>query len=95
MGWHAVPAEWRAVAWLAEALLLTAAFYALKVPELPILSQALTLAALVFWFADFGLRRNHPQWFVPAFIIAGTLAFIHWWQRQESLAVRLDERNEP
>src|SRR6185295_16884864 len=76
-----------------EALLLTAAFYPSRISELPIFSQALTLAALVYWFVDFALRRNHPQWFIPAAIIAGALAFIHWWQRQKSLAVRLDERN--
>jgi hypothetical protein len=93
VAWHAVPEQWRSVTWMLEALLLIAAYYVLRLPELPIFSQALTLAALVYWFVDFALRRQHPQWFIHASVIAGTLALIHWWQRQKSLAVRPDERN--
>jgi len=91
--WHTVPEQWRGIAWMLEALVFTAAFYVLRLPELPIFSQVLTLVALLYWFVDFALRRDHPQWFIPGAIIAGTLAFIHWWQRQNSLAVRRDERH--
>src|SRR6185295_4867298 len=37
--WRLVPMEWRAVAWMIEAVLFTAGFYALRISELPIFAQ--------------------------------------------------------
>ena len=91
--WHAVPEQWRAVAWMIEAVALTVAFYALRIPELPIFSQALAVAAQGYWFFQFALRPERPSWLVPATLVAGTLALSHWWQRQKPLAVRADVRN--
>ena len=70
--WHAVPEPWRAVAWMIGAVVLTAGFYALRIPELPIFSQALAVAAQGYWFLQFALRQERPAWIVPASLIAGT-----------------------
>ena len=91
--WHAVPEPWRAVAWMIGAVALTVGFYALRIPELPIFSQALALAAQGYWFFQFALWQERPDWLVPASLVAGTLALSHWWQRQKSLAVAAEWRN--
>jgi uncharacterized membrane protein len=84
--WHAVPEQWRAVAWMIEAVTLTALFYAFRISELPLFAQALAVAAQGYWFFEFALRQNRPHWLVPATLIGGTLALSHWWQRQKRLA---------
>ena len=91
--WHAVPDEWRAVAWMIEAVALTAAFYALRIPELPIFSQALAVAAQGYWFFEFAVRPSRPHWLVPATLVGGALALSHWWQRQRRLALNVEVRN--
>jgi uncharacterized membrane protein len=91
--WHAVPEAWRAVAWMIEAVAFTALFYAVRIPELPLFSQPLVIAAQGFWFFEFALRQNKPHWLVPATLVGGTLALSHWWQRQRRLALQADWRN--
>ena len=91
--WRVVPESWRAVAWMIEAIALTALFYAVRIPELPIFSQALAVAAQGFWFFEFALRENKPHWLVPATLVGGTLALSHWWQKQSRLALMTDVRN--
>lgn len=91
--WHAVPGEWRAVAWMLEALLLTASFYVLRMPDVPVLAQGLAVAAQGFWFFQFALNANRPHWLVPATLVGGTLVLSHWWQWQKRLAVHRDVRN--
>ena len=91
--WRAVPENWRAVAWMVEALALTAAFYALRIPELPVFSQGLAVAAQGLWFFQFALQQGRPHWTVPAALVVGTLALSHWWQRQKPIAIRADMRN--
>ncbi len=91
--WHAVPESWRAVAWMIEALILTALFYGVRIPELPLFSQTLALGAQGYWFFEFALRQQRPHWLVPATLVAGSLALSHWWQRQKQLALLPDMRN--
>ena len=91
--WHAVPEHWRPVAWMIEALLLTTLFYAVRIPEIPLFSQALALLAQGFWFFEFALRQSRPHWIVPATLVAGSLALSHWWQRQKRLQLLPDLRN--
>jgi len=91
--WHAVPEPWRAVAWMIEAVGFTALFYAVRIPELPLFSQPLALAAQGFWFFEFALRQNRPHWLLPGALVGGTLALSHWWQRQRRLALLPDLRN--
>lgn len=91
--WHAVPDEWRAVAWMIEAVALTGIFYVLRISELPLFAQALAVAAQCYWFFEFALRQNRPHWLVPVTLVAGTLALSHWWQRQRRLALLTDARN--
>ncbi|HWN97468.1 MAG TPA: DUF2339 domain-containing protein, partial [Methylomirabilota bacterium] len=91
--WHAVPENWLAVAWMIEGVAFTALFYAVRLPELPLFSQALAIAAQGYWFFEFALRQNKPHWLVPATLVSGTLALSHWWQRQRRLALVNDMRN--
>jgi uncharacterized membrane protein len=91
--WHATPVEWRPVAWMIEALLLTASFYILRIPDVPVLAQGLAVAAQGFWFFQFALRANRPHWLVPATLVGGTLILSHWWQRQKRLTVSRDLPN--
>jgi uncharacterized membrane protein len=91
--WRAVPGQWRAVAWMLEAVALTFAFYVVRIRELPILAQALAIAAQGYWFFEFALRQERPHWAVPTALIAGTLALSHWWQRQERVSVGREARN--
>ncbi len=91
--WRAVSEDWRAVAWMIEAVAFTALFYAVRLPELPLFSQALAICAQSYWFFEFALRQNKPHWLVPATLVTGTLALSHWWQRQRCLAFVNDMRN--
>jgi hypothetical protein len=91
--WHAVPEQWRAAAWMIEAVILTALFYVVRLPEVPVLSQALALAAQCYWLFEIALRQATPHWLVPAMLVGGTLALSHWWQRQSRLAIVNDIRN--
>jgi hypothetical protein len=85
--WHATPEPWQPVAWMIEAIAFTALFYALRIPELPILSQALALAAQCYWFFQFSLRQ-HPDWNAPATLIGGTLALAFLGHHQKNIFVR-------
>ncbi len=91
--WRTVSGPWVSVAWMIEALLFTAAFYALRVPELPLFSQALCIVAQGYWFFEFALRQGRPHWAIPVALVSGTLALSHWWQRQKRLIVMPDFRN--
>ena len=91
--WHAVPEPWRAAAWMIEAVAFTVLFYSVRIPELPLFSQPLAIAAQAFWFFEFALRQNKPHWLVPATLVGGTLALSHWWQRQCRLTLQADLRN--
>ena len=93
MTWQAVPAPWVPVAWMLEAVVLTAAFYALRIPELPVFAQVLAVGAQGCWFFEQALRQARPPWLVPAALIGGTLALSHWWQRQTRLSLGLELRN--
>jgi len=91
--WHATPREWLPVAWMLEAVALTASFYVLRIPDVPVLAQGFAVAAQGLWFFEFALRRDKPHWLVPAALIAGTLALSHWWQRQKRLTFSRDTIN--
>jgi hypothetical protein len=91
--WHATPRESLPVVWMIEAVLLTASFYVLRVPDVPVLAQGLVVAAQGLWFFEFAMRAERPHWLVPATLVAGTLLLSHWWQRQKRLAVDRDVRN--
>ena len=93
--WQAVPEPWRAVALMIGAVTLTACFYGLRIPELPICSQALTLVAQGYWFFQFGLKQESLAWIVCASLVAGAVALSHWWQRQQSIPVAGEWRNVP
>ena len=91
--WHGVPEEWRAVAWMTEAVGLTAFFYVIRLSELPLFAQTLAVLAQGFWFFEFALRQQRPHWLVPGVLICGTLALSHWWQRQKYVALQTELRN--
>ncbi len=91
--WHAVPAPWIPVAWMLEAVVLTASCYVLRIPELPVFAQVLAVAAQGYWFFEHALRSARPPWLVPTALIGGTLALSHWWQRQSRLSLGADLRN--
>lgn len=68
-----------------EALLLTAAFYLLRLRELPLFGQVFLVLAQALWIFE-ALDHHAPEpWWNPATVIAVTLVLASWWQRQKSL----------
>jgi uncharacterized membrane protein len=66
----------------AEALGLTFSIYALRVREVPLLSQGLMLVAQVAWLLNRVDRSESLPWWDPALLIGMSLALSHWWPRQ-------------
>ena len=70
------------IALAAEALLLTASIYLLRVRELALFGQTLLLAGHCAW--QFNLfEHGAPPWWNPLLMIGMTLGLAHWWQRQK------------
>lgn len=74
-----------------ETVVFVASFYALRVPEIPLLGQLYLIFALAVWF--FTSRDSHPvrPWWNPVLLIAITLGLSHWWQRQRQMKLNLQE----
>jgi uncharacterized membrane protein len=71
-----------------EGFLFTAAYYPLRLAELPLLGQFFLLFAQSFWlFDDIGGQAARP-WWNAASIIAVTLGLAQWWQRQKTLQLK-------
>lgn len=66
----------------AEAIVLTASVYLLRVREVALVGQTLLLAAHCLWQYSF-LERDTPPWWNPALLIGMTLGLGHWWQKQK------------
>ncbi len=73
-----------------EAVLFTASFHAVRVPEIPLLGQFYLILAQVVRLLE--TLDSHPMrpWWNPALLIAITAGLSHWWQRQKKL--KLDEQ---
>lgn len=72
----------------AEAGLLTASVYLLRVRELTLLGQLLLLLAQAGWLARFADSFHAPAWWNPLALILITLGLSHWWQRQRAIEIR-------
>ncbi len=70
----------------AEAVVLTASVYLLRVREVALVGQTLLLAAHCVWQFNF-LERGTPPWWNPALLIGMTLGLGHWWQKQKILVL--------
>ncbi len=71
----------------AEALVLTASIYWLRVREVVLLGQLLLVAGHGAW--QFNLfSHGAPRWWNPVLMIGMTLGLGHWWQKQKVLAAR-------
>jgi hypothetical protein len=74
------PAPFQPALLAAEALVLTASFALLRVPEIPYLAKGFLVAAQLLWFAQWeSLAR---PWWVSVAVVAGTIAVSLWWQRK-------------
>lgn len=71
-----------------EAVVLTATIYFLRVREIALLSQALLVIAHISWLAKFIDPLTPPPWGNPLLLLGLTLGLSHWWQRQQSIALR-------
>lgn len=70
----------------AEALVLTALVYPLRLRELALLGQTLLFAGHGFW--QFNLfDHGAPPWWNPVLLIGMTLGLGHWWQKQKVIAL--------
>jgi uncharacterized membrane protein len=87
--WHGTAREHFPLVLAAEGLLLTFSFYLLRVPEIPLLSQAYTILAQTAWVGQFLLEPDRlPPWWNPVLLILITLLLSHWWQKQRVLELR-------
>ena len=87
--WHGTSREHFPLVLAAEGLLLTFSFYLLRVPEIPLLSQAYTVLAQAAWVGYFVLEPGRlPPWWNPILLILITLVLGHWWQKQKVLELR-------
>ena len=77
------PREYLAPVLALEALLLTAAYYPLRLKEICLFGQSFLLIAQALWLYDSG-HVSRP-WWNPALIIVITLGLAQWWQRQKPL----------
>ncbi|HEX4645409.1 MAG TPA: hypothetical protein VH598_07345, partial [Verrucomicrobiae bacterium] len=82
------PREYLAPLLALEGLLFTAAYYPLRLAELPLFGQFFLLFAQSFWLFDaLGGQASRP-WWNPASTIAITLGLAQWWQRQKTLQLK-------
>jgi hypothetical protein len=81
-----VPRSWLAPALAVETLLLTAAYYPLRLKELALFGQVFILSAQALWLYDAADGHLTQPWWNPVIVIAATLALASWWQRQKALA---------
>ncbi|MBI3853298.1 MAG: DUF2339 domain-containing protein [Verrucomicrobia bacterium] len=70
----------------AEAIVLTALVYFLRVREVALVGQTLLLAAHCLWQFNL-LERGTPPWWNPVLLVAMTLGLGHWWQKQRIVTV--------
>ena len=71
----------------AEGLVLTLSFYALRVREVPLLSQGCVILAQLVWFVHWLDHQSPLPWWDPALLIAISLFLAHWWQHQKAIRV--------
>jgi hypothetical protein len=71
-----------------EAVVLTATIYFLRVRELALMGQILLVIAHVGWLAKFIDPLTPPPWWNPLLLLGLTLGLSHWWQKQQSIALR-------
>lgn len=71
----------------AEALVLTASIYTIRIRELSLLAQGFLVFAQLVWPLDALRTPQSGPWWNPASLIAITLALGHWWQRQTILRI--------
>jgi hypothetical protein len=69
----------------AEAVLLTASVYALRVREIAYLGQGFMVLAQVTWGANVLTEDAAPAGWQSALLIAFSLGLSHWWQRQKAI----------
>jgi hypothetical protein len=70
-----------------EAAGLTAAFYLVRIREIPLLGQGYLVLAQTLWLLETLLAGMTRPWWNPALILAISLGLSHWWQRQRLLPV--------
>lgn len=83
--WHNTSREAFPLVLGAESILLTFSVYAVGVPEVTFLSQALLLLAQAAWLLNWFERSPVLPWWNPALLIAFNLTLSHWWPRQRIL----------
>jgi hypothetical protein len=83
--WHHTPPDQLPLVLAAEGVLLTLSYYLLRIPEIPLLSQAYVVMAQAAWVFPIMDGRDVPPWWSPALLIAMTLGLSHWWQKQKTL----------
>jgi uncharacterized membrane protein len=81
------PNQHRPVVLALEAVLFTAAFYLVRMRELPLLGQGYLLLAHMLWLAGSVGSGSPWPWWNPLIVLAVSLALSHWWQGQRSIVV--------
>ena len=76
--------EYRAVALVIEALILTFSIYILRMPEVAVLGQFFLVLGQLISITQ--MDEKSVAWWSPAAVIVATLAAGHWWQHQKILA---------
>jgi hypothetical protein len=71
----------------AVAIVLTLSVYLVGVRELPILSQGYVFLAHAAWYIHYLPSSQLPPWWNQAGMIACSLFLVHWWHREQRLAM--------
>jgi uncharacterized membrane protein len=85
--WNNTTPMHRPVVFAIEAACLTAAFYLVRVREIPLLGQGYLVLAHTLWLLDTVAPGMTRPWWSPALVLAITLGLSHWWQRQKLMPV--------
>jgi uncharacterized membrane protein len=85
--WNNTTPMHRPVVFAIEAACLTAAFYLVRVREIPLLGQGYLVLAHTLWLLETLTPGVTRPWWNPALVLAITLGLSHWWQRQKLMPV--------
>ncbi|MDB6059281.1 MAG: Membrane protein-like protein [Verrucomicrobiales bacterium] len=91
LDWKSVPTEWFGSSLAIGAVILMAAFYALKIPEGVLLSQTYLIGSQVLWMYS-ATAHGRPAWWHPLILIAATVGASHWWEWQKRVTMQSGSR---
>lgn len=85
--WNNTTATHRPVVLAIEAVCFTAAFYLIRIREIPLLGQGYLVLAHGLWLLELLTPGTIRPWWNPVVVLAISLGLSHWWQRQSLLSV--------